>query len=159
MNTKLYYLSNFSVVKLWFLLLLAKCTYSLSSSIVLSHYFPKALENSFLEKVSIGEQLFLSVLLAPLLETALFQTLFFEVLFRDRQKRRLTIFGVILSGVSFGLTHWYSLPYLFMGIVSGIFYAFAYVSFQKRGGSTFLLVVALHAAYNLIVFIQSQIFP
>ncbi len=159
MNTKLYYHSNFSVAKLWFLLLLVKCAYSFPSTLILDHYFPRAFTNSSLVSFSLGEQLFLSIFLAPLLETALFQALFFEVLFRNRQNQKLIILGIVLSSICFGLTHWYSLPYLFMGIISGMFYAFAYVFLQKRGANAFLLIVALHATYNLIVFILNQMFP
>jgi len=99
---------------------------------------------------SIVLDLLIAVIVAPLLETLLFQSLIIEIICKIIKRPRRNIYiPVIASSLAFALNHTYSLSYVIFAFFVGIIYALAYYlgRYRKEGG--IILVFILHAMDNL----------
>ena len=93
-------------------------------------------------------QITFGVLLAPFLETTLFQALPIE--FLSRKTSFHWPVNVFISSVLFGCAHWYSWGYVFAIFLVGLVLAYAYTVRRWEGGRPFLLVFLSHALRNSI---------
>jgi len=91
-------------------------------------------------------QIALGVMLAPLLETALFQALPIELLSRKTSFRWQT--NVLVSSVLFGAAHRYSWGYVLATFLVGVVFAYGYAVRRRERGRPFLLVFLAHALRN-----------
>ena len=99
---------------------------------------------------SIVLDLLIAVIVVPLLETLLFQSLIIEIICKIIKRPRKNIYiAVIVSSLAFALNHTYSLSYVIFAFFVGIIYALAYYlgRYRKEGG--IILVFILHAMDNL----------
>jgi membrane protease YdiL (CAAX protease family) len=104
----------------------------------------------FFEFGNIYAEFFLIVILAPIFETYLGQYLFFKNL-----TGRLPQWAIVLlSGLVFGLLHHYNIGYVLYAIPSGLLLSVSY-AFRLRS-NPFVSTTLIHAAYNLIVFIDNN---
>lgn len=100
----------------------------------------------------------LLVIVAPLLETIIFQFLILEFF---RMLRVNPYLAISISGLAFGLVHYFN-SYCFFeftaAILTGLLWAYLYVTAKERKGvSAFLLIVSIHAFENLLAFILTII--
>jgi hypothetical protein len=103
---------------------------------------------STLPKYGVFGQISLGVLLAPFLETAVFQALPIELLSRK------TVVGwpviILVSSALFGAAHHYSKGYMIAAFLIGVVFSYAYLVRRWKGGRPFLLVFAAHALRNSV---------
>jgi cytochrome bd-type quinol oxidase subunit 1 len=103
---------------------------------------------STVTKYGVFVQVSLGVLLAPLLETAVFQALPIELLSRKTAVGWPVI--ILISSVFFGAAHHYSRGYMLAAFLIGLVFSYAYFTRRSRGGRPFLLVFAAHALRNSV---------
>lgn len=97
--------------------------------------------------------LLIAVIMAPLIETLIFQIglyLFFKEGFRCK-----TLGICIASGIIFGLLHYYSLTYIIVTSFAGFSLQLWFIIYEKKyeWKRAFLLIAALHSLHNLIGFV------
>ena len=88
------------------------------------------------------------MILAPLIETIIFQYLIFEIL-KHRVKKGYII---LISAVLFGLSHFYSWEYVLNTFIIGLVLAFAYGSWKNIKIHPLIVVFFVHMFYDLILF-------
>ncbi|RUT78078.1 CPBP family glutamic-type intramembrane protease [Ancylomarina longa] len=119
-------------------------------------FFPNIFENpviSMFEDVSEGALFVMSVIVAPIFETLIFQTaIIFIIQFAIQNKLKRFWLSLIVSSLLFALNHIYSIAYFFFGIYVGGLFVIAYYVAQKRKVSATLFVIAIHMMNNLIAF-------
>jgi len=96
-------------------------------------------------------RLFLSVvIIAPILETLLMQTLPIKIIQRIFSKKA-NLLSIIISSVIFSLAHSvYSIWYSLLIFPLGFLLAKAYIIFQERKESSFWITFFIHFSRNLI---------
>lgn len=97
------------------------------------------------------------LLVAPLLETLLFQSLIIELVCKFIKRPRNSLYlALILSALAFALNHTYSISYFIFTFVGGLILALAYFAGRYRRENAVLLVFLIHALYNLSTLILSS---
>ena len=130
--------------------------FSLLTSFLVTLYDPKALDIPFLEGLSLAEIFTLTVIIAPLIETFIFQYLIIEFLFRFK-KIGVNII-ILVSALAFGCSHYYNLIYVLAMCVVGFIFASYYLYLKiKEIRFPFLYIFSLHALWNFLVFILEDI--
>ena len=84
---------------------------------------------------------------APLVETFLFQYLPIEILKKKLSRGYLLIF----SSALFGLSHFYSIPYMLKTFFIGLVLAASYIFWIQQKPHKFIITVAIHSLFNSIV--------
>lgn len=92
---------------------------------------------------------FTAIIVAPILETFLFQMLPMWIFWRWRFFRDHRWMIVLISGLVFGLQHYYSLNYILVTIVMGFIMMYGYIVKYKRHPYFSLLI--FHALWNGLV--------
>ncbi len=93
-------------------------------------------------------QISIGVLLAPFLETAVFQALPIELLSRQTVVKWPAI--ILTSSALFGAAHHYSKGYMIAAFLIGVVFSYAYFVRRGKEGRPFLLVFAAHALRNSV---------
>ena len=75
----------------------------------------------------LGKQIFLAVILAPLIETLIFQKWVYQLLSLVGWLKRNKILIIFISAVIFGMIHYYSLSYVIYNFFAGALLMFAYI--------------------------------
>lgn len=93
----------------------------------------------------------LAVIVFPLIETLIFQLLPYSILILMNVSDRKII---IISGILFGLNHFFSPSYIFVSSIVGAYFAYLLIRFNKKYDLkvAFYLVTFVHCLMNLIVF-------
>lgn len=99
---------------------------------------------------SVEVEFLIAVILAPLVETFLFQYLIFLILDNLKISKKWVI---LTSALLFALTHNYSLLRIFHAFGGGILFGYTYWLCQLKYRYPFLVVLLMHASYNLYVFL------
>lgn len=100
---------------------------------------------------SIVLELLIAVVLAPLLETLLFQSLIIEIICRFIKRPRKNIWiSVIASSLAFSLNHAYSISYVVITFFAGVILAIAYYLGRYRKEGPIVLIFLIHSIYNLL---------
>ena len=100
-----------------------------------------------------------SVIGAPLLETFLFQYLFFEIGEKFlKLKGENLLWVVLLSAAVFGFQHSYTTYTILIAVIQGILLGFVYYYYKANNKYPFLHTVLIHASYNLYAFLLSEVF-
>ena len=92
------------------------------------------IENPVIDKFSSkSTMLFLSVIIAPIIETLIFQILLikgffilFTLFFDSLSETKIDILAIIASSLVFGFGHYYSALYIFMMFILGLFFGMIY---------------------------------
>lgn len=87
------------------------------------------------------------VVLAPLIETLIFQKWFYKLFSYIDWFNQYKILIILLSAVVFGLIHFYSLSYIIYNFFVGAFFMFVYII--KIGNRPYWTVAVLHGLMNL----------
>lgn len=89
----------------------------------------------------------LGCLIAPIIETAIFQWACIRLLDKFGFSTGYTI---VISAVLFGSAHTYSPPYMVMTFVVGLVLGATFVIEDRRGGRPFLVTMAVHMMRNAV---------
>ena len=89
---------------------------------------------------------FTSVIIAPLIETLLNQMLPWLVLKRFKTVRRHRVIAVVLSGLIFGVLHFYSASYILITTLMGMVMMWAYIVKYRK--NPYWNLVLFHAFWN-----------
>jgi len=91
------------------------------------------------------------IFFAPLLETLIFQYFLIEYVFVNKLKK----YAIVLSALSFGLTHYYSIYYIILSFFAGLVLSYTYVFAKNKNlkPSPFFIVFIVHLICNLLSFI------
>jgi uncharacterized protein len=122
---------------------------------VITYFLPSNLtsETSGKGLESITEQLIFGVLIVPLIETLLFQSLIITIICKIVKRPRFNIIPALtISAMAFGLNHSYNLAYFIYTLTVGFFLALAYYVSIFRKESAILSVFLIHSIFNLISF-------
>ena len=92
------------------------------------------------------------VILAPLFETFISQYCVFILLSRFSFFRNHQSFVILISAISFGVMHYYSLIYIVYAFIMGLFLMYAYMLRLQKEDS-FKAVSSIHALVNLSLLI------
>lgn len=99
---------------------------------------------------SVVLDLLIAVIVAPLLETLLFQSLIIEIICKIIKRPRNNIyFAVMVSSLAFAFNHTYSLSYFIITLGAGLILAVAYYLGRYRKEGAIILVFLIHSIYNL----------
>lgn len=88
-----------------------------------------------------------SVLLAPLLETLIYQTAPILILRKYSSARPAII--ILASSILFAVGHDYDISYIFYAFLIGLLLAYSYVIYLEKTVSAFWVVAAIHSLRNL----------
>ncbi|MGC1520282.1 MAG: CPBP family glutamic-type intramembrane protease [Steroidobacteraceae bacterium] len=136
---------------IWFVSLMVSASFlALVPFAILASVFPALAPGPGSSVVKYGAvgQIAFGVVLAPLLETALYQALPIELMSRK------TSFGwpliIAISSILFGAAHRFSWGYVFATFLVGLVLAYGYAVRRRKGGRPFLLILSVHALRNAI---------
>lgn len=143
-------LEDKKVIQLFFLILLFKIINGYVFTYI-NHRFFK-LENAIFEELSEKEMFFLAVVLAPIIETLIFQLFLYRLL--DKARINNTSIIIILMSFAFSQAHWYHWLYVVAAFINGLFlnYFYVYILKNKNELIAVLLTIVLHTSYNLFGF-------
>lgn len=99
---------------------------------------------------SLESMLLSDVIIAPIVETFIFQWLIFILLKRWKVFRNNVRLIIILSALFFGATHCYDIFYMVFVFFIGLIYMAVFVSKSDKIKQAFWIVVLIHAFDNLI---------
>ena len=103
---------------------------------------------------SLTEHFMASVIVAPVMETYIFQRGIINFVLLTIKSNQLV--AVLLSATGFGLTHTYSTPYVIVTFFIGILYGIIYLSFRAKKVVAFWYLTIIHASYNLCAFLTNN---
>ncbi|WP_394353722.1 CPBP family intramembrane glutamic endopeptidase [Echinicola salinicaeni] len=116
---------------------------------------------NYLEEESLTNIFLFTVIIAPFLETFLFQFLIIETVLFIFNKFRIShsiYFAIAISSLAFGLSHSYNLYYVLFTLLAGVLYASFYLLAKKRHDlNGYLTVVLIHACTNFFGFILMDV--
>jgi hypothetical protein len=96
---------------------------------------------------SILEALFLLIIIAPIIETIIFQ---YWVIKISRKLFKLNdSISILISAIVFGLIHSDSISHQVIAFTSGLILAYSFVIYEKKEFSASLMVIILHAIRNI----------
>lgn len=98
-------------------------------------------------------QFILGVILAPILETGLFQALPIYILRKKFKFKPIPIISI--SAFLFGSTHWYSIRYMVLTFLIGFIFAYGYFVRRREEGHPFVLITLVHSLRNFVAFCVS----
>ena len=98
--------------------------------------------------------IFDTLILAPIVETLLFQALFFSIFKKFKMKRWII---VLISGIAFGTIHNYSLFYMIGTVPIGFIFMYMYILRAEMDNKPFASTMIAHSTINLIVIIITLI--
>lgn len=139
------------IIRLFFLIFLFKLINGYVFTYINYRYFK--LENAIFEELSEKEMFFLAVVLAPIIETLIFQLFLYRLINKTRINNTLII--IILMSFAFSQAHWYHWLYVVAAFINGLFlnYFYLYTYKKKNELIAVLLTIALHSFYNLFGFL------
>lgn len=99
--------------------------------------------------------LFSIIIIAPIIETLVFQVLikYLIDLTSLRSIQNNIIYYSIISGILFGLTHWYSVVHIIKAIIIGMIFMLFYLKTlkSKKLTTAIIFISTTHALWNLFV--------
>lgn len=139
------------IIRLFFLIFLFKLINGYVFTYINSRYFK--LENAIFEELSEKEMLLLAVVLAPIIETLIFQLFLYRIINKTRINNTSII--IILMSFVFSQAHWYHWLYVVAAFINGLFLNYFYIYTYKKKNELLavLLTIALHSSYNLFGFL------
>lgn len=97
-----------------------------------------------------SEEFLIAVILAPLLETLVFQYAIISFILKKMPKALL--FSCFISAVFFGLSHSYSIEYVLKTFFSGLLFGSLYITVLTKKAHAIIIVSIAHSIFNLIGF-------
>ena len=127
-------------------------------TIIFNLITPSGFNKNPMAESLMGDNLFLlfsfGVILAPLLETIIFQALPFLIIKSFfRYKKRLYVY-IVVTAILFGLTHHYNTLYIVITFLFGIILGFMYYICTLRKENQVIIIALIHAINNLLAFLM-----
>ncbi|NFA58953.1 CPBP family intramembrane metalloprotease [Clostridium sporogenes] len=94
-----------------------------------------------------------AVIIAPLYETLIYQMGVIKLFSLSKKIKNNKLLLIFISAVFFGLSHFYSMLYIFSGFISGILLAYSFIVYEYREKSGFYVTAIIHSLINLEAFI------
>ena len=140
--------NSFNVNNVWTSLVFALIVSIINGYIFLfiSTYFGMSENQGNMNNLSSTEKFFTLLLLAPSLETVMFQSIPIELSLYFSKKKWI---AVLLSSSCFSLVHFYNPVYIVMTFFGGLILSIFYLHCQKLGEFPLGYVILLHSLYNL----------
>lgn len=131
---------------------------SLMISLILSYVNINYLEIDYLENKGLPFIFIITVLIAPVLETLIFQFGVIELFFKLQNKNKVLL-AALASAMLFSLSHYYNLFYMLGSFILGLGFAIFYIIAKSRKDvNPFWLLACIHSLINLVAFIVNDIF-
>lgn len=128
------------------IILILKLLIGYITSIVSTYIDPRSTENP-IENYGLTFEIIVSLFLAPLIETLIFQLIIIELLVKMKINPSIII---SISALLFGISHNYNTLYMVATTISGFIYAIYYYKLRNQGKlNSYLLVSGLHSLSNL----------
>lgn len=161
MNKVNRFLGNLSLPK--FIITMTLCTFFCSVMLGLVCYIfniEDSISKTDLATLnSISISMFIQVvLLAPLVETLIFQYATINFLRSFKMFKNNNLIIISISAIFFGLAHAYSLNYIINATCMGIFFAYPFIIYEKKERSPYWTACIIHSLRNLFSFIFMCIF-
>ena len=144
-----------SPIPLFFMVFILDLVFTFIICLFAEFYDFEISENPNIEGRSSSEIFTLAVIIAPLIETFIFQYLIIEFLLRFKKINIITI--ILVSALAFGLSHNYDFIYVLVICITGFIYASYYLYLKTKGIKfPFLYICSLHALWNFLSFILND---
>lgn len=123
---------------------------------VIANYFDPTLTDSSLKNESLLAKFIIIVVIAPVLETIIYQFAIIEIGFKLKLP---AILSIIISSLAFGISHSYNLAYILVTTIVGFILAYYYTALRSQNYTNrVVFVILLHFSGNLIAFLNNNIF-
>lgn len=123
---------------------------------VIANFFDDELTTNNLHFSSLQEEFITLVIIAPIVETLIFQYLIIEVLLNLKLKPWVCI---LVSALLFGVSHWYNLVYILVTTVVGLIFAYYYLALRHQNFmNKLVLITIIHALSNLFAFVNNNFY-
>nr|WP_244525460.1 CPBP family glutamic-type intramembrane protease [Bacillus sp. 166amftsu] len=126
-------------------------------TIPLNLFLPPSQANPSINE-SIIEHIFLVLIIAPFLETILFQKILFFILQITPYISERNILIILISSIIFGLNHQFDITYIIAATLMGLVFNYSYFIYQQKNYndsqsmSAFWIVFWIHELHNAIAF-------
>lgn len=129
--------------------------WNIISSLLLYKYLGVSLGKQISERYSITVEFILVVIIAPIIETILFQYLLITQVYISYNGKNKKTIAILLSAFCFAIIHSYSLYYFLVTLFGGIFLAYFFCSFKDNTNtiSAILYLTLIHSLTNLYIFL------
>ncbi|MCB2361671.1 type II CAAX prenyl endopeptidase Rce1 family protein [Clostridium estertheticum] len=147
------FLKNLSTLK--FIITIAFCTFLVSLAfgcLVSILNAPISDTDVAISNSSLIEAFIVAVIIAPLIETLIFQYAIIKYLRKLNILKNRNLIIILISAILFGLAHTYNLQYVIHTFFIGILLAYSFVVYEKKESSPFWTVCAIHSLRNLTIF-------
>jgi len=112
----------------------------------------KTISNVNTTNISLYPRIVLTLVIAPLLETLIFQKFIFN---SCRLYIKSNLICILISAILFGLNHYDSITSIIQTFIIGIGFSLYYSILRKKEKNAFLKVALLHCLWNLLSLIIS----
>ena len=104
---------------------------------------------------SLEEEFFLVVIIAPIIETILFQYLIINQVYVSYNGKYKKMIAIAISAICFGLLHLYHFYYFVLATIGGFFFAYFFCYFKKTTNSISAIayIAIIHSLSNFYVFL------
>lgn len=110
---------------------------------------------SALYKINRYIALLFGAIVVPIAETLIFQFGIIKLTRRSNYLREHAGLQIFISAAVFGIFHWYSVTYMFVGFLGGLILAYSYMIFEYKKLNPLWYVACIHGLRNLITLIDS----
>jgi membrane protease YdiL (CAAX protease family) len=152
MDNLLSKLRNFNTIGFIALMVGLKLVNAIFFGILAKQLTGKDIEDGAFHFSSKWEEFFVACVVAPLLETVLFQQLLFKLLHRFKLKH---IWIVVIGGLMFGFAHSYNVMYVIDAFFGGMILMSCYILRIRK--HPFLITCIVHALFNFIALMLNSI--
>jgi hypothetical protein len=119
-------------------------------------YAPETKGNEIFSDQDLVYIFFLTCIVAPLIETFLFQS--FAIMLTKKLLSKNICIQAGISAMLFSLAHLYNTWYIFFSFIIGLVFATGYIAYFRRGGITaFAAIATAHFLRNLAAFTLNAI--
>jgi uncharacterized protein len=152
------YLVNINIFKLILVAIVLSLLNDLIIRLIVSDLTSPS-EINDLKKEGLGFFAFIVLIIGPFIETIIFQT--FTIFIVQNILKifniKYSVIPIVISGLLFGISHWYNLPYIILMSIRGVIYAWFFIIIQKRPENATLIIFIVHSLNNLVVFLDDNI--
>ncbi len=100
-----------------------------------------------LENASILNKAITACIIAPILETLIFQWLIIETMIKKISSR----FAIFTSAALFGLSHFYNPLYIINTFFIGLLFGLVYILAKVKNFNPILITLSIHSVHNFII--------
>lgn len=152
------FLTKASIFKIFFICLVSLLLYALLWVGGLSYFDIDSGGNSSLNELSELTKKLSIFLLAPIIETLLFQALIIYLVLEFYKRQHRYCIAIVLSTLAFSLTHVYSIFYFLYAIGLGAGFSLFYIMMLNRRSYPIVLTMLLHSSFNAFGYFMSPFF-